>query len=58
MPAGIPVPTLAIGKSGAINAALSVAAFLGNKYPQIKSDLIRFRRKQTKSVKKVPKNEK
>ena len=36
MPAGIPVPTLAIGKAGAINSALAAAAILGNKYPDIK----------------------
>src|SRR5438270_9748522 len=33
MPAGIPVGTLAIGKAGAVNAALLAAAMLGNKYP-------------------------
>ena len=58
MPAGIPVPTLAIGKAGAINAALAAAAILGNKYPYIKKKLILFRSKQTKSIKKKPKNEK
>ena len=36
MPAGIPVPTLAIGKAGAINSALAAASILGNKYPDIK----------------------
>ena len=35
MPAGIPVPTLAIGKAGAINAALSAVSILANKYPDI-----------------------
>ena len=34
MPGGIPVGTLAIGKAGAINAALLAAALLGNKYPR------------------------
>ena len=58
MPAGIPVPTLAIGKAGAINSALSAASILSNKYPNIKKTLINFRLKQTKSIKKVPKNEK
>src|SRR5216110_1314602 len=33
MPAGIPVATLAIGRAGAINAALLAAAILGGKYP-------------------------
>src|SRR6185436_16112448 len=35
MPGGIPVGTLAIGKAGAINAALLAAEILGNKYPEI-----------------------
>ena len=58
MPAGIPVPTLAIGKAGAINSALTAAAILGNKYPEIKKKLVLFRSKQTKSIKKKPINEK
>ncbi len=58
MPAGIPVPTLAIGKAGAINSALSAVSILSNKYPNIKKTLINFRLKQTESIKKVPKNEK
>ena len=58
MPAGIPVPTLAIGKAGAINSALAAASILGNKYPDIKKKLILFRSKQTKSIKKKPSNEK
>ena len=58
MPAGIPVPTLAIGKAGAINSALAAASMLGNKYPDIKKKLILFRSKQTKSIKKKPSNEK
>src|SRR5580658_10603927 len=33
MPAGIPVGTLAVGKAGAINAAIMAASILGNKYP-------------------------
>ena len=57
MPAGIPVPTLAIGKAGAINSALTAAAILSNKYPDIKKKLILFRSKQTKSIKKKPINE-
>ena len=58
MPAGIPVPTLAIGKAGAINSALTAASILANKYPYIKKKLILFRSKQTKSIKKKPSNEK
>ena len=58
MPAGIPVPTLAIGKAGAINSALTATAILANKYPDIKKKLILFRSKQTKSIKKKPIDEK
>ncbi len=50
MPGGIPVGTLAIGKAGAINAALLAAATLGNKYPQIREALRKFRTSQTKKV--------
>jgi 5-(carboxyamino)imidazole ribonucleotide mutase len=50
MPAGIPVGTLAIGRAGAINAALFAAAILGNKYPEIKAALKKFRANQTQSV--------
>ena len=57
MPAGIPVPTMAIGISGAFNAGLAVASILGLKYPSIKIKLNDFRKKQTNSVKKKPVNE-
>jgi 5-(carboxyamino)imidazole ribonucleotide mutase len=50
MPGGIPVGTMAIGKAGAINAALLAASSLGNKYPQIREALRRFRASQTKNV--------
>jgi 5-(carboxyamino)imidazole ribonucleotide mutase len=50
MPGGIPVGTLAIGKAGAINAALLAAAILGNKYPHIREALRRFRAAQTGRV--------
>src|SRR6184192_1219433 len=50
MPGGIPVGTLAIGKAGAINAALLAAASLGNKYPKIREALRKFRTSQTKKV--------
>jgi 5-(carboxyamino)imidazole ribonucleotide mutase len=40
MPAGIPVGTLAIGKAGAINAALLATAILANKYPQYRDALL------------------
>ena len=50
MPAGIPVGTLAIGPSGATNAALLAAAILGNKYPAIHTALAAFREQQTERV--------
>lgn len=50
MPGGIPVGTLAIGKAGAINAALLAAALLGNKYPPIREAVRAFRARQTERV--------
>jgi len=50
MPAGIPVATLAIGKPGAINAALFAAAILSNKYDDVRAALERYRAAQTKKV--------
>jgi 5-(carboxyamino)imidazole ribonucleotide mutase len=50
MPGGIPVGTLAIGKAGAINAALLAAAIVGNKHPEIREALRRFRAAQTERV--------
>ena len=50
MPGGIPVGTLAIGKAGAINAALLAAAMLGNRYPTIREALRTFREQQTANV--------
>jgi len=54
MPGGIPVGTLAIGKAGAINAALLASAALGNKYPTIREALRSFRASQTKKVLAFP----
>ena len=54
MPAGIPVATLAIGKAGAINAALLAAALLGNKYPLIRDAVRAFRAHQTANVLSQP----
>src|SRR3954447_17444001 len=54
MPAGIPVGTLAIGRAGAVNAALLAASILGNKYPQIREAVRRFRSEQTQAVLDVP----
>ena len=50
MPAGVPVGTLAIGRAGAVNAALLAAAILGNKYPDVRLALERFRAEQTEAV--------
>ncbi len=50
MPAGVPVGTMAIGKSGAINAALFAAAILSLKHPKIRAALLKFRAAQAKSV--------
>ena len=55
MPKGIPVGTLAIGKDGAINAALLAASIIAISNPTIKKNLNKFRILQTKSVKKKPK---
>lgn len=49
MPGGIPVGTLAIGKPGAINAALFAAAILGLSNPQIEAAWKKFRANQTQS---------
>jgi 5-(carboxyamino)imidazole ribonucleotide mutase len=54
MPAGIPVGTLAIGKAGAINAALLAASILALGDEKLARRLALFRRRQTKSVTKVP----
>src|SRR2546423_1750364 len=54
MPAGIPVGTLAIGRAGAINAALLAAAMLGNKHPQFRQALKDYRERQTAAVLKRP----
>ncbi len=50
MPAGVPVATLAIGRAGAVNAALLAASILGNKHPAIAAALAEFRRQQTQNV--------
>ena len=54
MPKGIPVATVAIGKDGAINAALLAASILSNSNLKIAKKLSDWRSKQTKSVKKKP----
>lgn len=50
MPAGIPVGTLAVGKAGAINAALLAASMLSNKYPKYREVLQQHRESQAKTV--------
>jgi 5-(carboxyamino)imidazole ribonucleotide mutase len=54
MPAGVPVGTLAIGKAGAINAALLAAAILANGDPALGRRLDAWREAQTKSVAESP----
>jgi 5-(carboxyamino)imidazole ribonucleotide mutase len=50
MPGGVPVGTLAIGKAGAINAALLAAAVLGAKHPEVREAYRKFRSAQTQRV--------
>jgi 5-(carboxyamino)imidazole ribonucleotide mutase len=54
MPAGIPVGTLAIGKAGAVNAALLAAAMLANNDEALASRLADWRAKQTDAVPEHP----
>ena len=54
MPAGVPVGTLAIGKAGAINAALLAAAILATGDAQLAGRLDQYREKQTGAVAEVP----
>jgi 5-(carboxyamino)imidazole ribonucleotide mutase len=50
MPGGVPVGTLAIGKAGAVNAALLAAEILGNKYPEIRQRVKALREANRKKV--------
>lgn len=50
MPAGVPVGTLAIGRSGATNAALLAVAILANKRPELRESLRQFREEQARSA--------
>ena len=50
MPAGVPVGTLAIGKPGAINAALLAVSILANSRPELRERLRRFRAEQAEAV--------
>ena len=55
MPKGIPVGTVAIGKDGAINAALYAASIISTFDKSVKNNLNKWRSNQSKSVKKKPK---
>jgi 5-(carboxyamino)imidazole ribonucleotide mutase len=50
MPAGVPVGALAIGRAGAINAALLASAIVANGHPEFRDALTRFRADQTQKV--------
>jgi 5-(carboxyamino)imidazole ribonucleotide mutase len=50
MPAGVPVGTLAIGRAGAINAALLAAAMVGHAHPHYREALRQYRAAQTQKV--------
>ncbi len=54
MPAGIPVGTLAIGRAGAINAALLAASIVANKHAEYREALLAYRAAQTQSVLEHP----
>lgn len=54
MPGGVPVGTLAIGKSGAKNAALLAVAILANTRPDLRQRLRAFRDEQTRTVRDTP----
>jgi 5-(carboxyamino)imidazole ribonucleotide mutase len=57
MPAGIPVGTLAIGRAGAVNAALLAAAVLALHDPALSQRLDDWRKRQSDSVAERPSNE-
>lgn len=50
MPAGVPVGTLAIGRAGAVNAALLAIAMLAGKRPELRAALRRYREAQAQKV--------
>lgn len=50
MPAGIPVATFAIGRAGAVNAALFAAAMLAATHPEVRTALHNFRAAQTQAI--------
>ena len=56
MPAGVPVGTLAVGRAGAINAALLAAGIIANHDETIAANLEAWRSKQTNAVAETPTN--
>mgnify|MGYP001554247222 FL=1 len=54
MPAGVPVGALAIGRAGAINAALLASAIVANRHAEYRDALARFRSEQTQKVLDAP----
>lgn len=57
MPGGVPVGTLAIGKAGAINAALIAASVIAHLDPKVAAALDAFRAEQTDKVAEIPSDE-
>lgn len=53
MPGGIPVATLAIGKPGAVNAALFAVAILANSRPELRKKLHEFREAQERKIRET-----
>lgn len=53
MPAGIPVGTLAVGKAGAINSAILAVTVLGNKYPEYRDAIKKYRAAQAEGIGKL-----
>lgn len=55
MPPGVPVATMAVGKSGAKNAAIFAAQILARKYPEIEKRLAAYRKRLTRALDKKSK---
>jgi phosphoribosylaminoimidazole carboxylase PurE protein len=52
MPPGVPVATMAVGKSGAKNAAIFAVQILARKYPEIEKKLVAYRKRLTRDLEK------
>jgi len=52
MPPGVPVATMAVGKSGAKNAAIFAVQILAGKYPEIEKKLVAYRKRLTRDLEK------